>query len=285
MTEVGLAGRPLRSAVVRGAGVVAVAVGAVVMPLSAQYRAAPADTLRYAELTRGRVAMAMPSDTVVIRSLHEAVVAVTFPSPGQGRAWYDSLALESEGPMGADRPATATLLRQPFTFAFAPTGWVEQVRAPDIPADVAAITDLTRQFDDFFITVPSGGLRVGARWSDTVENSAAGRETDRTTTRHVRSYVAERDTVVAGVDAVLIQVQQTVEIASESDLRDQNLRVSTRVTGTEDGWALFAPGAGRLLERHRRGSLAGQLTMQPDGATPASISQRYTYESRLVLRP
>lgn len=252
--------------------------------LTAQYAASAADTLRYTEVTNGRVEMMMPNGTVVARSLHDAVVAVTFAREGIAQAWYDSLVVESSGPMGSTKPRTESLLKQPFEMQFAPTGHIAVIRAPAMPPEIAEMTDLTRQFDDFFITVPAGGISAGSAWADTVVNEESARDSDRTFSRHIRSYVVERDTIVAGVPAVLIRVTQAVEINTSSNVPEENMTLSARLTGTDDGWALFAPSAGHMLERSRKGSLKGEMLMQPAGMAAIAIPQTYTYESRIQLR-
>ncbi|HSJ23458.1 MAG TPA: hypothetical protein VK929_02165 [Longimicrobiales bacterium] len=250
-----------------------------------QYGAAVADTLRYAEITRGSVDMDMPGGRVSVRSVHDAVVAVTFPTAGEARAWYVRLSIESAGPAGAARPGTEALLGQPFDFTFLPTGQVQSVKAPAMPAEIAAITDLTRQFDDFFITLPPGELVIGATWADTVINEEAAREVDRTTSRHIRSYAVERDTTVAGVPAFVIRVHQASDIEASSEMPEENMTVSSRLTGTDEGWAVFAPGPGRLLERHSSGSLTGEMRLQPGGMEPVTVPQSYTYQRSIRLVP
>lgn len=268
----------------RVASIVLIFCAVVPAHLSAQYAGSPSDTLRYSELTNGNVEMVMPNGTVTVRSVHDAVLAVTFPSQGRAHAWYEALVVESAGPMGRAKPSTTSLLNQPFEFDFAPTGHIAGLKAPTMPPEIAAITDLTRQFDDFFITVPSSGLSVGTAWADTVVKSKAARDTDKTFSRHIRSYVVERDTSVAGVRAFLIQVSQMVEINTSSEMPEANMSVSAKLTGTDQGWALFAPSLGRLLERQRSGSLKGEMHMQPAGMAPVAIPQSYTYESRIRLR-
>lgn len=251
--------------------------------LDAQYVSEASDTLRYAEATNGMVEMSTPNGSVVVRSLHDAHIAVTFPGPGRAQAWYEALTVESSGPMGSARPGTSGITGQPYEFQFAPTGHVTGMKTPPMPPEIAEMTDLTRQFD-FFITVPTTELSIGAAWSDTVVNDQAGRESDKTFTRHVRSYVVERDTSIGGVRALLIRINQTVELTTSSEVPEQNMTLSATLKGTDTGWALFAPTSGRMLERERHGSLKGEMLMEPAGMAAMRIPQTYTYDSRISLR-
>jgi hypothetical protein len=252
-------------------------------PAAGQYRMVPTDTLMYSEVTRGVVHMSAPTGLVTVSTLHDARIGVVFPTPGTAHAWYESLLLQQNGFGGESRPVTDAVLRQTFQLRFDNRGTVTLERAPSFPEEIAAITDLTRQFDDFFISLPAQELAIGSSWVDTVVNNQAGRPSDSSKTRNVRSYVVERDTMIDGVKGLVVRVTQDLDMDLSSDMPEQNMTVNSRLTGTEVGWAIFSPVAGCMLERQRSGDLKGELRMQPAGMAPITVQQRYEYDSRIRL--
>ena len=123
------------------------------------YTRRAADTLRYREVSTGHMRVRTPEgQDVPLETEHEALIAVTFGPADTLRAWYDSLAIGLVGPGGATRPATQTVLHQPFLLRFDPRGHTETLATPAFPASFNGVTDLTRQFDDFFLRLPEGDL-------------------------------------------------------------------------------------------------------------------------------
>lgn len=249
----------------------------------AQYATAAGDTLLYSEVTNGTVEMASSNGRITINTVHDARLSVTFPEPGRALAWYEALQLDQQGPRGSTRPDTDMLLRKPFEMGFSGRGEIEILATPEIPAEIADMTDLTRQFDDFFITLPTGVLKIGETWADTTASDAAARSEDDLRSRHIRSYVVERDTMIGGTHALLIRVDQQVEMEGTSEVPAQNMTVASKLSGTESGWVLFSPASGKLLERQRSGSLSGEIQVSAPGMPAMTMPQTFVYDSRIAL--
>lgn len=249
------------------------------------YDWSPGDTLRYSELTHGRVEMQMPGGPVLVRSEHDARIAITVARRDTLAAWYESLRFLQEGPGPATQsPATAQLIGARFTLAFDSHEPVRTTATPSIPAEIAALTDLTRQFDDFFITLPRIPLKVGARWVDTVQTDRPGRPTDTFAGRSVRHYEVVRDTTIDRAAAFLVAIREDVTVNAASRVEEQQLTVTTALVGEERGAAVFIPSKGRLHARTRAGKLAGSLTLAGPGGE-MTVPQSYEYVSTLALVP
>ena len=245
----------------------------------------PGDTLRYAELTQGRIEMQMPGGAVLVRSEHDARIAVTVARRDTLVAWYERLRLLQEGPgPETQSPATTQLIGAHFTLAFDSHAPVHTVATPTIPAEIAAVTDLTRQFDDFFITLPRIPLKVGVRWVDTVQTDRPGRPTDTFAGKSVRHYEVVRDTTIDRADAFLVVVHQDVTLNATSKVEEQQMTVTTALVGEDRGEAVFIPSEGRLHARTRVGKLAGSLTLVGPGGE-MTVPQSYEYVSTLGLVP
>jgi hypothetical protein len=251
---------------------------------SAEYRIRVGDTLRYAERTDSRFRFETPAGQAELNSEHIATIAVT-PSRDTMLAWYESLLLRQQGP-GPERqePNTEALLRQPFRLSISPRGVVKVLAFPSILREVASVTDLTRQFNDFFVTLPAQPLVAGATWTDTSTDTRPTKPRNKFSSRHVRSYQVERDTVVLGVAAVVIRLDQQLRMQMSSPMEDREGTVESMLEGTEEGIAIFAPSTGTLLGRRRAGFLRGTYSMLV-GSARSQIPQRYEYTSTLSLVP
>jgi hypothetical protein len=249
------------------------------LPLSAQTTyALGRDTLRYHEVFHADVKLVGPQGEIPIKSDHEATIAMTHAAGDTTRAWFEALSLGVSGAMGEQKPATASVLRAPYQLRVDPRGRVNTLSTPAFPAEFEGIADLSHQFDDFFLRLPAKPLRVGLAWSDTVVR------TDSTATKFMRwhaqaAYKVERDTVVDGVAALVVSMNQQVEIRSDAPMRDQPMRVESSMTGTENGYFVFAPRAGRVLARRRTGKLDGDLMLH--GGQEMSMKQSFDYSSSL----
>jgi hypothetical protein len=274
----------LRIALILTVSVVSAAISHAQRNGPAQYSFG-SDTLRYSEQTIGRVSMQVPGGEMVVKSSHVAGIRIRGVTEGRAEGWYDRLVLRQEGPgSGTQEPATDGLIGQPFALAVTATGRVETQSVPRIPVAVAALTDLSRQFDDFFITLPTKPLDVGVAWADTVVRARGSRPDSASSSRHIRSYRVARDTMVAGARAAVIALRQVVRVESTSPMPGRPLQMRTYLEGEETGTALFVVTSGRLHSRERRGTLSGELTIT-GGPQPATIPQRYEYTSTLSLQP
>ena len=240
------------------------------------------DTLRYDEQMYATLTLHAPQGVGRVTSLHTARLSLVAYASGV-RAWYDALDVAQQmAGLGQQRAATARVLRQPFSLTVSDRGVVRTVQAPAVPADVGLISDLTRQFDDFLITLPAQALRTGVVWSDTIVSTRGARADSTITVRHVRSYRVEADTVVDGIAAVRIAVRQRLDMKSQLPVPDGGGMGQTDLAGDETGVAIFAPARGVLLSRERAGTLTGMLRIT-SGSQVKDYPQRVEYSSYLRL--
>jgi hypothetical protein len=240
------------------------------------------DTLRYREETSSRSSMTVPSGDIVIENEHDATIGLSGAAGSRVFAWYEQLALREKGPRPASGPVeTGAILKKPFTLSISPRGAVRTEATPAIPAAISSKTDLTRQFDDFLISLPAAPLRVGSEWTDTIVVRRSDRADSSSNSRHIRTHRVERDTVVSGMPAVVIALTQVMQEESVAPLPGQPMLMRTRLEGKESGRAVFLTAAGRLHFRERTGSMAGQLTIS-GGPQPVTIPQRFEYTSSIT---
>jgi hypothetical protein len=259
--------------------------GTVHAQTPATYQFRVGDTLRYTQRTDGRVRIEMPERAVEVSTEHVAAIGMVLRGRDSLSAWYESLTLRQQGPgPQGQEPNTGALLLQPYALTISPRGEVRALAFPSMPSEVASITDLTRQFDDFFVTLPPGPLRPGLTWTDTLLNTRPRRPRDSYSSRHVRSYRVERDTVVLGIEAVVIRLDQRLRLrlSSPDDVRETT--IESTLDGVEEGTAIFAPSVGRLLERQRRGAMQGMFSIV-SRTLRNNMPQRYEYTSTLTLVP
>ena len=258
----------------------ALAVLAALLPsiAHAQYLRTPGDTLRYREVTRVVSEIAAPAGAMTIRTQHDARLALAFARGDTARAWYEALALRSTFPGGESVPETGALLGRTFVLTMDARGYVETLAVPEFPREVAEVTELTHQFNDFFIRLPAAPLRAGVEWSDTTRRetrTAAGR-TLRTT--RIGRYRVRGDTVVAGVRGVAVATRMQNRIESTGPSPTPGMELNSAQEGEETGTFVF--GGGRLLARRREGALTGELEFR-GGPQPVRLPQKMTYESTI----
>jgi len=259
----------------------------VTLPLAAQqpgYRFSTNDTVRYREVTEGRIELRPTTDTVILKTRHDAKIALTAERGDTVTAWYEELALSSTSPEGEWHPSTSAALHQPFRLVFKPGGKVTTVSAPSFPAEIASHTELHREFEDFFISLPTSPLRARITWTDTVENTTSGSPQETFQSRHIRHYRVLRDTVLADhVKAILIAVEQEITLRSSSPMKNAPVTIFTRLEGREEGTAVFNPATRRLLTRVRRGHLNGEQVLRGE-SREMTVPLLFEYSSSLVTR-
>lgn len=270
----------------RGGLVAVFALPALALELAAQqpsYRFSPNDTLKYQEITESHIELRPPRGPVAITARHDAKIALTAVRGDTVTAWYEELSLSSATPQGEKRPATTGALHLPFRLVLTRAGVVTTVSAPSFPPEISSGTDLTRQFEDFFISLPSSALRPSATWADTVESSTTASPGETYQSRHVRRYRVLRDTVLTGgVAAVVIAVEQDITVRSSSPMQNAPATIYTRLEGREEGTAVFATRAARLVSRVRRGHLDGEQVLKGEGRE-LTLPMSYDYSSSLAV--
>lgn len=245
-----------------------------------EYRRAAGDTLRFHEVTSATSEITAPQGVLTLRSENDARIALAPVRGDTVRAWYEALALRATFPGGESVPRTAPLLGRPFVLTLGARGEAETLTVPEFPADVAEASDLTHQFNDFFVRLPAVALRPGVEWTDTTTRqtpNAAGR-TLRTT--RIGSYRVRSDTVIGGVRAVVVETRMRNRLEASGPSPTPGMQMSTLQEGTETGTFVFAPAEGRLLARRREGSSTGHIEFI-GGPQPMRLPQKMTYQSTI----
>ena len=261
--------------------VLGIALGARPAAAQTTYARSAKDTLRYHEVTHTEVNMSTPQGSVSVPMEHDATIAVLLLPGDSARAWYESLRLSVTAPRGVMTPETGPALRQPFALNMDARGRTRLLSAPTFPESFQGITDLTHQFDDFFLRLPAEPLKVGLTWTDTVTraDSSADKRLRSTT---IAEYRVERDTTVGGQAGLLVNVRQHGTVNTEAAMHGQNARLQTQMTGTDSGWFVFAPKSGRMLARQRKGEFRGETLMTaPSGSMTVQQSMTYTHSINL----
>jgi hypothetical protein len=249
------------------------------------YRLVRGDTLRFREVSLGEITVVTPQGSVPVSSVHDAVLAVAFDGTDTARAWYEALTLALRSPAGEQRPETQAALRQPFLLGIDSRGRVRTLRAPRFPETFEGVSDLTKQFHDFFLRLPPDlNLTVGRTWSDTViqaDSSPNGRTGEYA---RVIQYTVTGDTLIAGTTALAIATRQQIRLSSAGPVPGRPLTARSVLDGEDNGVYVFAPTRGRLLGRFRTGQLAGTITYE-GGAQTVTIQQRYNYTNTIAAIP
>jgi hypothetical protein len=257
-----------------------IAATVLALPAGAQTAyAPPGDTVRFREVTLIEMKISTPQGEFPIKSEHKATVAFARVTADSARAWYEALSIGMMGPMGNQQPATDSALNAPFSMRFDNRGRVRNPAAPKFPASFEGVTDLSRQFDDFFLRLPAQPLRAGLVWTDTSSRVDSTAEKS-SRWNAISTYRVERDTTVDGIRAMVISMKQQVRTQSEGPMQGQPARLESRLEGSEDGIVVFAPQTGRLLGRRRQGTMTGDLMMRGGGGEMA-MSQSFTYTGTL----
>ena len=237
------------------------------------------DTLRFREVTHSEVKMTMPQGEVVVPIDHDATIGVVFLPGDSARAWYDSLRLTVSSPAGLITPETGSLLRKPFALKFDGRGRTAVTLAPEFPEALQGVSDLSHQFDDFFMRLPAQPLKVGLTWTDTsARTDSTGGKLIRINT--IANYRVERDTTVGSEAAMYVSVKQQTTMFTDAPVPGQDMRMQSNMTGGDEGYYLFAPKSGRMLGRQRKGQLSGDTVMSGAMGT-MSMGQAMSYTSRI----
>lgn len=237
-----------------------------------------ADTLRFREVTTMEMRMTTPQGEVPLTSEHDATIAVVLLPGDSARAWYEALRIGLTSPAGAQAPETGSVLKQPFRLTFDPRGRINLVSAPGFPESFQGVTDLTYQFSDFFLRLPSTPLRLGLTWTDTSTRTTNTAEKS-ATVHSIANYRVERDTSVAGEPAFVISMRQQLRSESEGPVPGQPMRARSLSTGSDHGFVVFSK-SGRMLGRWRTGTLTGGMTLSGDGGS-MEIGQSFTYKNTI----
>src|SRR5439155_9168834 len=140
-----------------------------------------------------------------------------------------------------------SVLRKPYRLKFDSRGRVKPVEVPKLPEALAGFGDLGNEFTDLFLRLPAQPLKIGQTWTDTLMrgDSTADRKVSGTS---ISDYKVEKDTVVNGTPALLVRVTQHSKVHAEGPVPNQpGMRTDAQLEGTDAGFYVFAPKAGRML--------------------------------------
>ena len=240
------------------------------------------DTLRYHEVTRSETVIEAPQGAIPVLSEYDGIIGLAGSGEERVRAWFESLRLRAVGPNGDQSPATTELLRKPYELTMSPRGSVDVLATPTFPEPVAAITDLSHQFFDFFAVMPASPPVTGTVWQDTIRSESATAPGTSQFNESIRHFEFRADTVVNGVPAMVIVVSAEVRTEGSAPMEGQPLTVSTSLKGTDTGFLIFDWAAGRLLHRSRSGEMSGVFRIL-GAPQPVEFPQTSTYSSTIDL--
>jgi hypothetical protein len=228
--------------------------------------APPGDTLRYRESQKTSVIITTPQGEIPVTGEQSATVALVRLPGDSARAWFEALSLAASTPQGEQRPPTDSALRKPYRLTFDDRGRVKLVEAPRFPEAFSGFGDLANEFTDLFLRLPAKPLRVGSTWTDTLTwgDSTATRKLSATS---ISNYKVERDTVVDGSPALVVQRTQHTKLHAEGPVPNQPARSDVTMDGSDEGFYVYAPKAGRMLARRRTGKLTGDVNIPSAGMT------------------
>lgn len=246
-------------------------------------RRSPADTLRYEEKTHASIDISSPQGAFTVNSNHEATIGVTFGAADSARAWYEALVVSAESPQGVQAPATDEILRQPFLLRFHPGGKVETLATPSFPSSFREVTDLSRQFFDFFVPLPEAPLRIGASWTDTARIDApTASGSGSVSTERTGRYEVVGDSVIDGLTVLVVRSDAETRLRT-TDRPSADVEVLSTLQGRENGFFYFDAAGGRLVGRSQTGELSGDLEVT--GPQPVRLGQRLRYDRTVRLLP
>lgn len=231
-----------------------------ITPLSAQ------ETLRYRSSDQGTITIDSPQGVMDVQADYYAEVTFEMGDGATMVAHYDSLVVYVGGPQGDQSPDVAGLLAGEFTLEFERPGVVVTRAHPEVDVGSAAGFDPLHVFDDFFIPLPEEDLAVGLEWSESFVHEGSSQPDGSYYSERTMSLKVERDTTVAGMDAYVVSVSQTVMLETSGIVADQGFDFVSVLSGEETGTAILSA-AGLLLYRSRESEMAGMFTISAQGQT------------------
>ena len=168
-----------------------------------------------------------------------------------------------------------------FVLRYATGGRVETLATPDFPAELAGVTDLGLQFEDFFPDRPGIPLAVGAAWPDTAVTVTReeGRENR---LERVSSYRVVSDTVVDGEAHLVIHAAVRISMEGTGPMAEEpRVTVSTSLDGLEENVFVVRRSDGRMWSRTRTGELEGTMAYLGMRA-PVEFPLRRSYVNRIT---
>ncbi len=234
--------------------------------------------LRYHERTDSFLRITARQETFEQSGLHDATIAISFVAPDTAHASNESLLIRDASAEGVTEPDTSPVIGEPFVLYFPNDGQVETLSTPSFPSSFEQVTNLSFQFEDFFVKLPDDVLVIGTTWSDAdVSGSIDDMRVETNSTFEVVG-----DTTLYGHEALVINYRSNLSYASEGEGPSPGITVIFSSEGVETGRFYFAPEPGIFVGRDRRAELNGEFEYV-GAAQPIVMTQKRTYESTIKL--
>lgn len=155
-------------------------------------------------------------------------------------------------------------------------GVEEIAMIPELSGPVAQMSSFPALAFLLFPRMPDGDVDPGATWADTVATSADTDEVSTTTTA-VSTYTLVGDTVVDG--RTLVHIAVATRIATETDIEQGGMSITQNVEGPSDGFFLWDPERGLVVQGEYERSVEGTMSM----ANLGTMSMAVTGPTRMRL--
>ena len=242
------------------------------------YNTSPGDSMSYREVTETTIRLQTPQGNIAVQSAHDATITLRFIESGLAHASYTALTLNMDMQGQSTSPDTDSILDVPYVLTFPANGRIETNETPDFPESIREITDLTQQFDDFFLVLPDALLTTGYAWTDSTST-----ETE-TIQRHIKTgqYEVVGDSVVVGIPVKVIAATLTSVITTTEDGPAPGMTTTSELSGTEEGFFFFSPENGLFVGRIRTGLMTGEIRYE-GGPQTMRLPQEMRYKSSIEL--
>lgn len=249
-----------------------------------EYARQPGDTLSYVETTDVDIVVDSPQGRIDVAANVDTKLDLAFVTPDTLAAWYTMLDVSTQSPLGNQNPSTESVINVPFRLVVSPRGNVETISTPAVSPELRTISDVRRQFEDFFLVLPEEELEVGLSWEyyAAVDDSASVEGRHAFTKSGLLTVVG--DTTVSGIHGLKIEGDLETTLLSTSTDPNMGAEVINNFSGVERNVVVFSPERGVMVLRERNADLSG-TTEYIGGAMPFSMQQTITYTSSTVLQP
>lgn len=247
----------------------------------AQYRRQRGDTLRYRVMALTADSLESPQGTTPLKRMQDAFIGLVFGTGDTATAWYDTLRLAVVLRADTTEFDTRQAIHQPILLGVDPRGRVTIRAVPDFPPWGDPFPDLTYQFADFFLDLPSD-LRLfpGRTWADTIIEYDS---TPGSWTNFVQRFIdctVTGDTVLHGLSAQVIRASQHIEMISVLRVPGEAPTTGSHLDGFDSALFLFAADSGLLLAHRHRSQFTG--TMVLEGGRQRPVRRTYLADIELL---
>lgn len=232
---------------------------ALMLVVQASPTMAAFDTLTYREVSESQIQISSPQGEAIVETFHDATIGFVAFAPDSAHAWYEALQIAASGPQGEVRPATEAVLGLDFVLRLDDRMHVETVEAPDFPEAFQGITDLTKQFHDFFMPEPAESLALGVLWTDTFTSVDTAQDGRVTHSEKRGRYEVVRDSLIEGDAVWVVHAEVDQEMRSQGPGPQPGITAVSTLDGSDTGEFLISKDRADMVARSRTGRLSGEL--------------------------